>query len=137
MKFKVVEQHHSIKLQAHGRNLEEAFANIALALSALMVKKIEDSKEKNIAVGAQDLKGLLYIFLEEILFLAETEEFFVSNIQNLTIKKGKGYTLHAILFGDTKKESYEFLQQVKAITYNEMEIQEERGKAMVQVVVEI
>ena len=87
MKFKVVEQHHSIKLQAHGRNLEEAFANIALALSALMVKKIEDSKEKNIAVGAQDLKGLLYIFLEEILFLAETEEFFVSNIQNLTIKK--------------------------------------------------
>ena len=136
MKFKFLEHRADTKFQAYGKNLEEAFANAALALSALIVKKADEEEEKKITVGADDLKELLYVFLEELLFLVDTQDFFLNSVENLTIKKGKGYTLHAVIGGSTKKEKYEFLHHVKAITYSEMEIQEEKGKAMVQVVVE-
>ena len=137
MKFTILNQQADVKVQAHGKTLEEAFGNIALAMSALMVKKVHPKMEKHMTVGAEDLKSLLYIFLEELLYKVETEEFFITDIKNLTIKKQKGYTLHAYLLGDKKRETYEFLKEVKAITYKEMEIQEEKGKAFVQVIVEV
>ncbi len=136
MKYTVLEQQKTIKIQAYGKILEEAFGNTALAISSLMVKKVHPKMEKYISVGADDLKSLLYIFLEELLFLVDTEEFFVNDIKSLTIKKQKGYTLNAYLLGDKRRESYEFLKEVKAVTYKEMEIHEEKGKAFVQVNVE-
>ena len=137
MKYTVLEQQKTIKIQAYGKILEEAFGNTALAISSLMVKKVHPKMEKYISVGADDLKSLLYIFLEELLFLVDTEEFFVNAIKSLTIKKQKGFTLNAYLLGDKRRESYEYLKEVKSIMYKEMEIHEEKGNAFVQVAVEI
>jgi len=136
MKYTVLEQQKTIKIQAYGKILEEAFGNTALAISSLMVREVHPKMEKYISVGADDLKSLLYIFLEELLFLVDTEEFFVNDVKSLTIKKQKGFTLNAYLLGDKRRESYEFLKEVKSIMYKEMEIREEKGRAFVQVNVE-
>ena len=137
MKYTVLEQQKTIKIQAYGKILEEAFGNTALAISSLMVREVHPKMEKYISVGADDLKSLLYIFLEELLFLVDTEEFFVNDVKSLTIKKQKGFTLNAYLLGDKKRESYEYLKEVKSIMYKEMEIHEEKGNAFVQVNVEL
>src|SRR3989338_5209412 len=136
MKYTVLEHLNNVKLQAYGKTLEEAFENGAKAMVSLMVKNVDPKTEKQITVGAMDVKGLLFVFLEELLYLAETEDFFIQDIK-VNIKKQKGFTLIAYVWGDKRREKYEFLKEVKAITYTDMEVLEERNKSSIQVLVEV
>ncbi len=151
-KFKFLEHTADVKFQAFGKNLEEAFKNSALALKeAIYEKKVQEKEERKIKVKGKDLESLLYNFLEELLYLLEAENFLVSKIENLKIskdipdkrnlinkkikteaKKGASkdneqFKLKAIIIGD-KTSSYSFTNPVKAITYNDMFVKQEKGK---------
>jgi SHS2 domain-containing protein len=127
------------KFQAFGTTLEEAFINAALATASLMWDwgKIEKKKEHRIEVNGKDLKQLLSSFLEEIIYLLDSKMFLLASPENLRIeKKGSLYILDAILKGDKYSDKYKIHGDVKAITYNEMEI-EKNSHFMVQVVVDV
>ncbi len=127
------------KFQAYGETLEEAFSNAALAVASLMWdwEKVEKKLEYKIDVEGHDLQQLLNRFLEEILYLLDTKKFLLSSAEKLKIeKKEKEYTLQAVFKGDEYSDKYKIHGDVKAITYNEMEI-EDKGRFMVQVVVDI
>jgi SHS2 domain-containing protein len=80
--------------------------------------KIASKIKKEINVEGKDSESLLYNFLEEFLFLLDSESFIFSRIENLNISKNK---LNAVVYGD-KMENYGFTNDVKAITYSEMKI---------------
>ncbi len=124
------------KFQAYGSTVEEAFSNAALAMFSIMVdtSKVKKANEWKIEVKAKDLKGLLYSFLEELLFLLDTEHMIISSIKEIKIDGDK---LIATVSGDIISARYEMLGEVKAVTYNDMEISAEPKKAMVQVVVDL
>jgi len=138
-KFKFFEHTADAKFQAYGKSMEVAFSNAALAMFSVITDttKIKKEIKKGIEARGHDLKSLLYNYLEELLFLIDTENFLLNNIENLVIhnKEGK-YFLEAIAVGD-KSESYETNGDIKAITYNEMEIKEGKDKVMVQVVLDL
>ncbi len=126
------------KFRAYGKNIEEAFSNAALAMTSIMVEveKVKPAAKKEIRVSGEDLKALLYSFLEEFLFLLDTENFLLSEIRNVRIsKKGKEYLIEAEALGD-RAGSYETHGDVKAVTYSEMEIHENKP-IYLQVVVDI
>ncbi len=138
-KYKFLEHTADAKFQAYGKNMEEAFSNAALAMFSVVtdIKKIKKEIKKEIKAEGKDLKSLLYNFLEELLFLIDTENFLLSKIEKISIKKtGIKYELEAAAIGD-KADSYETHGDIKAVTYNEMEIKEEKSKAMVQVVLDL
>jgi len=124
------------QFRAYGSSLEEAFANAALAMASIMYDyvKIKPAEEREIKIEGNDLQSLLYNFLEEILFLLDTENFLLHSVKEIKIKNNQ---LEAVLVGDTKVENYELFGQVKAVTYNEMKIEKEKDIYMVQVVVDI
>lgn len=127
------------KFQAFGGTLEEAFSNAALAVASLMWnwEKVEKKIEHKIDVKGRDLKQLLNRFLEEILYLLETKSFLLCSAEKVKIeKKEREYMLEAVFKGDEYSDKYKIYGDVKAITYNEMEI-EDKGRFMVQVVVDI
>ena len=127
------------KFQAFGKTLEEAFSNAALATASLMWewKYIKNKDKRSIEVKGKDIKQLLVAFLEEVLFLWDVNGFLLGGVEELIIRqKEKAYILSAVFFGDINKEKYVTFGDVKAITYNEMEILEENG-FKVQVVVDI
>lgn len=127
------------KFQAFGRTLEEAFANAALALASLMWdwQKVSKRATQRIKVQGRDQKQLLLGFLEEVLYLFETQAFLLGSVEDLYIKKsGQGYSLQARLAGDEFSEAYSLAGDVKAITYNEMEIVQ-NDRVVVQVVADI
>ena len=127
------------KFQAFGATLEEAFCNAALATASLMWdwEKIEKKIEHRIEVKGKDLKQLLNSFLEEIIYLLDSKMFLLGSPQNLRIEKEeRGYVLKASFKGDKYSDKYQIHGDVKAITYNEMEI-EHNGQHMVQVVVDV
>jgi SHS2 domain-containing protein len=127
------------KFQAFGETLEEAFSNAALATASLMWdwEKIEKKIEHRIEVSGKDLKQLLNSFLEEIIYLMNSKMFLLGSPDNLRIEKRKShYGLKTILKGDKYSDKYKIHGDVKAITYNEMEI-EKNSHFMVQVVVDV
>ncbi|MFQ5721038.1 MAG: archease [Candidatus Aminicenantales bacterium] len=119
--------HHTAdaKFRAFGSTLEEAFRNAALATASLMWdwRKINVRIEHQIEVEGRDLKQLLANFLEEIVYLFESKKFLLAAVDNIIFKKrGDKYRLKARFKGDKYKDSYNIHGDVKAITYNEMEI---------------
>lgn len=136
-KFEFFEHTADAKFRAYGKNLEEAFANAALAMTSIMAGsgKIKPKIKREIKVEGDDTKALLYKFIEEFLFLLDTENFLLSEVKDVKITKGKkNYALTAKAYGD-KAGNYKTHGDVKAVTYNEMEISEK--PVYVQVVVDI
>ncbi len=127
------------KFRAYGKTLEEAFHNAALAVSSLMWdwQKVEKRVEHPVEIEGSDLKQLLSSFLEEIIYLSETKMFLLGAVEKMRIeKKENGYLLRALFLGDNFSDKYKIYGDVKAITYNEMEIHD-KGRCLVQVVVDI
>lgn len=135
MKFKFLEHTADIKFQAFGKSPEEAFSNSALALAEVMTKKtkINAKVKKKISVSGKDTGSLLYNFLEEFLFLFDSEGFILSKIEKIKIKDGK---LEAEVSGDSVR-NYRISQDVKAITYNQMFVKKEKNKFITQVVLDV
>ncbi len=154
-KFKFLEHTADMKFQAFGKSLEEAFENAALAMFNVMYDgKVAGKIKKKIKVSGKDRESLLYNFLEELLFLLDSENFFLARISKLTInknsnnktgnlkgreevdskknkansianQKSENYELTAELVGD-KAGDYEISLDVKAVTYNSMFVKQEK-----------
>lgn len=139
MKYKFLSHTGDAKFQAFGKTIEEAFQNAALAVSSLMwnPSDIEEREEKAVQVIGKDREQLLVTFLEEVLFLWESRTFMLSAFRQISIKEDvDNYKLEAVLSGDSRPDEYEVSGDVKAVTYNEMEIKRNK-RWTVQVVVDI
>ncbi|MBI3034401.1 archease [Candidatus Woesearchaeota archaeon] len=140
-KYEFLEHTADAKFRAYGKNLQEAFANAAIAMTNIMfdTEKIKPLLNRAVDIKGDDLKSLLVNFLSEFVYLLDAEGFILGRIASLTINKtSQGYRLAAIAKGDKYSDKYETMGDVKAVTYAEMEIREEdKGKCWVQVVVDI
>jgi SHS2 domain-containing protein len=139
-KYKFLEHTADVKLQAFGQTMEEAFTNAAYALAETMTKgvKIKEKITWKIDAGGKDNESLLYNFLEEFLFLLDAEGFLLSRIEKIQIDDDE---LEAEVIGD-KADNYKFSNDVKAITYNQMFVKQEKDEAgkpkwVVQVVLDV
>jgi len=134
MKFKFLEHTADIKFQAFGKSLEEVFANSALAMfNSMFDGKVKKTEKFNVETEGKDNESLLYNFLEELIILFDGKQFFLSGVEKIEIKNGK---LKAEVVGD-KTENYKISLDVKAITYSEMFVKQEKGKWISQVVLDV
>lgn len=127
------------KFQAYGKSLEEAFANAAYAMTDVITdhKKISNVIKKKLHVTSEDEKSLLYDFLEQFLILLDTEKFLLGKVIKITITQKKKLSLVAEISGDNHPEYYQTKTTIKAVTYQEMDIIKEKGKVILQVVVDV
>lgn len=139
MQYKFLPHTADVKFQAFGKTLEEAFENCAYALTDTIaeLKDIKPKVEKNIKIESESQESLLYDFLEQFLILLDSESFLLSKIKDLKIIKNKKIKLQATLIGDTHPEKYEIKTYIKAMTYQEMFIKQEKGKFIIQVILDI
>ena len=143
MKYQFLPHTADIKFKAFGNSIEEVYENSALALTNIMCKeKVKSKKRKALIIHGYDKENLLYEFLEQFLFLVETEGFLLSEIKNLSIEQETDegdekseYRLECELFGDAGK--YDIEEHIKAITYSDMYVREAEGKWIAQVVVDV
>ncbi len=134
-KFKFLEHTADVKFQAWGKDIEEVFENSALAFKETIIgkKKVQEKEKIKISAKGRDYESLLYRFLEEILYLLETEKFLIAKVKEIKIK---GFRVSAVISGD-KASNYRFTNSVKAVTYNEMFVKREKGKWISQVVIDV
>lgn len=134
-KFKFLKHTADVKFRAFGKNAEKVFENSALAMKEAICGKIKikTTKERIIKVKGKDFESLLYKFLEEIIYLLDTDGFLISKVKEIKIKDFK---LKAKIAGDWAIR-YKFTNSVKAVTYNEMFIKHEKGRWISQVVLDV
>jgi SHS2 domain-containing protein len=124
-KYRFLRHTADAKFQAFGDTLEEAFQQAALALVSLMWnwETLDNKLEIPVQVEGHDMKQLLLNYLEEILYLFDTRRFLLSQVDDISIERKVGrYVLRALFRGDEYSSKTEVFGDVKAITYNEMEI---------------
>jgi len=127
------------KFQAFGKTLGEAFGNAALAMSSLMFDwtEVEPRARHFIHVRGTDREQLLVKFLGEIVYLLDTKKFLLGKVDGLRIRpEFEGFSLEAVLAGETLSDRHELHGGVKAVTYHELKIEECDGFT-VQVVVDM
>ncbi|MBR9677328.1 archease [Candidatus Woesearchaeota archaeon] len=125
--FEYLDHTADAKFRAFGRTNEEKLSNAVLAMNGIIVdiKKVQIRISKEVSVKSKTLRGLIYDFLDEALFLFDTEGLVVAKVEDLKITKDTDhYCATAILKGDSVK-NYEVEGHVKAITYNDYELTDE------------
>lgn len=131
-----------VQIHAWGDDLKETFENAAVAMTAYItdINKIEISIKETVQVEADDLKGLLYRFLDEVLFLFNAEPNLLSkrvrilefDIENFPHK------IRAECYGETfSLEKHPQGTEIKAITYSAMKINESIDRHEVYFIVDI
>jgi SHS2 domain-containing protein len=139
MGFKFLPHTADVKIVVEEKSLEKAFVTSALALKEVIADKIKVKAKikKEIKVEGKDRESLLLEFLQEFLYLVDAKDFILSKISFLTIKKDKkGLKLNAVVIGDNSL-NYKFTNEVKAVTYNDMLIKEEKNKTTIQFVLDV
>ena len=123
---------------AYGKDLNELFANSALAMFEVIVntKQIKPKVERKVKVKAEDLQGLLYEWLNELLFHYGSENLAFSDFEvNIDEKELK---LEARCFGEKiNPERHETRTEVKAATYHKLMVKNVDGKWEAQVILDI
>ncbi|MFW9993006.1 MAG: archease [Candidatus Odinarchaeota archaeon] len=105
-----------------GTTLEELFESGFLALMDCVadLKTVEANKELSIEIKDKPVDKLLYEFLEELVFLIDTESIVYNSCQLQIISREKNdlYSLHAVLKGENiDYDKHEMRTDVKAVTY--------------------
>ena len=139
MGYKFLEHTADLKIIVEENSLERAFKTSVMALKEVIAEniRVRTTLKKTISVEGEDLSDLLYKFIEEFLFLLDSEDFLVSKIEKLEIRENeKGYALTTNVSGD-KSSRYNFSNSVKAITFNDMFVKEEKGKFRIQFVLDV
>src|SRR3989344_359379 len=91
-----------IKFRAYGKNLDEAFSNVALAFFNLVIdtNTVKPVVSKSIHVSTTKKESLLFDFVDELVYLL-SEGFLLHKVEKLTVvQKGKDYELNATLLMD-------------------------------------
>jgi len=127
MVYRYLEHMTDAFIEVTGNTLNEAFENSGIAVVDTMVdiKLVEKKETRKLELSANDLKSLLYNWLEEIIILTITEGF-VPKTFNVKIIKNEIYSLSAEIGGEEINfEKHHFKLEIKAPTYHLMEIKEE------------
>lgn len=132
-KYVLLDHTADIKYKVNGNTLSEIFENIIFAVSEYLSsgEKVQSKVSKVIEVRGHDKESLMYNFIEEILFLVDSENFIPSKSEVLI----RGNNLRAELFGD-KASDYP-INHIKAPTYNDMAINKQGNEWQAIIVLDV
>jgi len=123
---------------AYGKDLNELFANAALAMFEVMVntKKVKPEITKEVKTKGNDLQSLLFNWLNELLVFVDSENLAFSQFK-VKIDE-KNLKLNAECLGEKiDARKHEIKTMVKAATYHVMKIEKIKDIWKAQVILDI
>lgn len=140
-RFEFLEHTADVYIRSHGKTMEEAYENSALAMFEVMTDtdKIDQTREESLEVDAEDQYALLYNWLEALLVKFETENMLCSKFQITDWNEtGDSFKFKAKVWGekfDPKKHPQKV--GVKAVTYHRMMVIREKDSVVVEFILDI
>ena len=126
-----------VGVEAWGDSVEAAFIQAAEGLAAMLADRSslsgDDSRE--ITIGSSDRHGLLVNFLNEIIFLEETEGFLPKTVKSLILE---GDRLAAVIAGETfDPDRHTRNMEIKAATYHDLAIERRGAEVRIRVIFDV
>lgn len=125
--YTIINHTADIGISAHGKDLKQAYANAAKGMFSLItdLRKVKTSLARDIAVSAADKETLLVTWLNELIYLFDTEhtlfkKFDISELNNAELK--------ATVYGekvDSKRHAIRI--GIKSTTYHLLRISHNGG----------
>ena len=129
--FKILEHTADIGIEAYGKTKREVFTNAAKGMFEIIAGETKNLKENfydKIKLEADNLEGLLFVWLNELLYISETKlvilnKFKIKELSDFQIEAGvKGIKIDPP-FVKIKKE-------IKAVTYHRLEIKKDEESSL-------
>src|SRR3989344_6799550 len=118
--YRLIEHEADIGIEGSGKTIEEAFAEAAKALFAVMVdlKNVRKKKRIRISCEANDISALLVEWLNQLISKGDINGMFFSDFK-VRIKENKGkYVLSGTAIGEKiNLKKHKIKTEVKAATY--------------------
>lgn len=127
-----------IAFDVEADSIEELFIESFNGWLNSVVENISPDAEQEIEIklSADSLEQLLVDFLNEVNFLLTVKKILCVDVEELTIDKEK-LSLNAIMKIQNVKDDLMLKEEIKSVTYHQMEIKEENGKYYVRIVFDI
>ncbi|MBE3116066.1 archease [Candidatus Bathyarchaeota archaeon] len=140
-KFEFLEHTADVYIRAHGKTMEEAYENAALAMFETITDtdQVAQSEADSIEVEAEDQYALLYNWLEALLVNSETKGMLYSKFQiNSWKETAENFKIKAKIWGE-KFDPQKHPQKVavKAVTYHRMVIIREMDRVILELILDI
>ncbi|MBI4297968.1 MAG: archease [Chloroflexi bacterium] len=135
-RFKVLEHTADAGIEAEGRDLAQAFANVAYGMFSLIadLKGVANAESREVEVEAPDREALLVRWLNELLYIFDTEHLLLRRFRIREMSSGH---LVATVSGEKANPSRHRLKTaIKAATYHDLLVEEGDG-ARVQVILDL
>jgi SHS2 domain-containing protein len=127
-------------IEAYGRDLNEAYANAAYALTdtVIDIQTVKPELKKVIEVRGFDLLNLLYNWLEAILLEMQVEQNVFREFSTKVSKEGDSWVIRAECFGERfDLEKHRPKVEVKAVTYHLMEVIDEGNRYVLRFLLDL
>jgi SHS2 domain-containing protein len=128
VRFEELDHTADVGIRAYGATLEELFANAAAGMSSLItdLDRVVPKGEVVVRVKGEDMGELLVNWLQELLFLHETQHLLLCEF-DVTLD---GLALNARARGEgIDKGRHELKLAIKAVTYHNLKIDPAKGVA--------
>jgi len=123
-KYEIIDHKTDLKIKSFAKTKKDIFSNMLVAMTESMKPRFGKKREKvtrEIKIKSEDFKTLLVDFLNEVLYLSQTnrEVYF-----DINFKKFSEDELRAEVSG---QKINRFNEDIKAATFHNLEIEKERG----------
>jgi SHS2 domain-containing protein len=136
-KFRVLDHTGDLGILVYGGNLEELFANAGEAFFDIITDlgRVREDKEKTIRVENSNLEDLMVNWLGELLYLHDVDGLL---FKSFSIDELLGGRLKARARGEAFQEERHVIKtEIKAVTYHQLQVQEERGRWMARIIFDV
>lgn len=130
-KYEILEHKADLKIRAFGKNKEDLFLNIMLAMTESQKPEIKKSTvpkqgekaKRELKIKSLDLPALLVDFLSEILYLTQTNKETYNKLKFIKFKDSSASSGQAELEAEVFSQKVErFGEDIKAVTYHNLNI---------------
>ncbi|MBI3599828.1 MAG: archease [Nitrospinae bacterium] len=136
-KFEEIDATADLGIIAYGDDLKSLFSNAAEGLMSLMadINGIAESESLSINITAKDREGLLIKFLNEIIYIKDSNGFLCKRV---IINYLDDNNLNADICGETyNPERHQLLSGVKAATYHNLKIEKVGENWQVKIIFDV
>jgi SHS2 domain-containing protein len=136
-RFEVLDHTADIGLAIYGENLKALFENAGEAFFHLItdLKKVRRRVERRIEIGGESLDRLLVDWLSELLYLHDVENLLFKGFK---VESVGDDGLRAIVKGEPFQEGVHVIKtEVKAVTYHQLEVRQERKGWRARVILDL
>lgn len=138
--YKFIDHAADIAVKLEGSTLEEMFTSGAEAWFSIVIdpKNFKADDLLDIDISANSKEELLISFLNELNFLLSAKRWLCLSVQSIKIfEDSHGCELSTELNGVTIKKNHPLKQEIKAVTYHQLEIVKKKNLYSTRVVFDI